>query len=123
MEYDIRLDPHEGEFDEDTGTGKAWFKGTLGVVIVAAAIFIVGPAQAHDTKANRCAAEDEIKVPWDYTNGKYRCVHQDEYVAEVIENSYRNPAVSRTVRGSVCEHPRWWERNHGITVMPEACDG
>lgn len=82
----------------------------------------IGIAQAHGEKAG-CAAEDEIKVVAEFSEGHkhYTCVHRDDFVAAAIENGYRNPAVSRTVRGSVCEHPRFWSRQHGITVMPEAC--
>lgn len=125
MEYDPLLDEHEGENDYDEANPHTKrIAAALGVVALASVVLFTGvPTQAHGV-GGKCVTEEYIKIPSRYgeQHGHYRCVHPDDYVAGFIENSFKNSAVSRTVRGSVCEHPRWWKRNHGITVLPEACD-
>lgn len=109
----------------------------LEAIVVAIASFFVGlcllgmisvanQAVAHGVRS-RCVTEEYIKVieRYDVQEGHvhYRCVHPDYYVEDFITEYYRNPAVSRTVRESVCTHKRFWKRQHGITIMTEACDG
>lgn len=84
-------------------------------------------AKAHHTKRVSACAEDEMLAgAGNFRHGKwtrYVCVHPDDVTAETIENDWTNPAVYATVKGSVCDHPRFWYRQTGISIMPEACDG
>ena len=48
---------------------------------------------------------------------RYECAHVDTIVGSVRNE----PELARAFRFHVCENPRFWARNHGIDVMPEAC--
>lgn len=104
-----------------------WIGFCVGVLLTLTAVVILlpHPSDAHGV-GGRCQTEEYLKVidRYDVEEGHvhYTCVHPDDYISETIENSYRNSSVSRTVRGSVCEHRRWWYRHHGISILPEACD-
>lgn len=94
----------------------------IATALVAAAIVALAlmPAEAH---GRRCSSEDQILVleRLDESHSHWTCVHTDDFIAEAIENNYRNTAVHATVVGSVCEHRRFW-RHQGIEpAVTETC--
>jgi hypothetical protein len=105
----------------------------LAVVIAAALGLAAMPnveAAGEETRPRvpRCAEDELIVGRGDYsgTSGtwsRYECAHIDDIGPEWIENDYRNAAVYATVRGSVCVHPRFWNREAGIRAsVTETCE-
>lgn len=108
-------------------------KGTMVLIVLLFVLGIVGGmerAEAHETERTRkvpaCAEDEMLDGVGNFGNGrwdKYVCVHPEDVAASQIEHHYKDPTINATVAGSVCEHPKFWERTQGITIMPEACDG
>lgn len=100
-----------------------WVGVLLTLTLVVA--FLPHPSEAHGV-GQKCETEEYIKIPYRYAvedgHVHYACVHPDDYVSAFNETYYRNPAVYSSVKGSVCEHRRFWKRQVGITIMAEACD-
>lgn len=123
-----------GWLDSDCHTHERERVGTIGRALLGGFAFLVGFAVCSSTEAQAhhwnhrvpvCAEDEVMEGRGDFDHGKwsrYACIHPDTITSETIENDYRNPAVYAYVRGSVCEHPRFWNRQVGISVMPEACD-
>lgn len=75
-----------------------------------------------ERKVPKCAEDEVIAGRGNFAHGyweRYVCTHPDDITAETIENDYRNPAVYATVRGSVCDHRRFWNREVGIKPSVE----
>lgn len=90
-------------------------------------VVMVNVADAgHSGGVPACEEDELVAGRGNFEHGKwsrYVCVHPDDITSETIENDYRNPAVYATVVGSVCEHPRFWNREAGIRAsVSETCD-
>lgn len=77
----------------------------------------------HTKPMPRCHEDETLLLGYgDFEHGRwsdYMCVHPDDYISESIENGYRHPSVYVYVRGSVCEHRRFWNREVGIRPSVE----
>lgn len=104
---------------------------TVVVWMAVAAILLFAVAElavAHGDgpRVPRCLEDEMLEGRGNFGNGRwdrYACVHPDDVAAYMIEVHYKDPSIHSTVGGSVCEHPRFWNRSEGISIMPEACDG
>ena len=80
----------------------------------------------HPVKASQpeqeCQQEDEIKVPVDFPD-YWECTTADDWVGRFIRHHYNNGDVGSAVERTVCGHGKYWYRHHGVSIMPEACDG
>lgn len=57
----------------------------------------------------------------------YECTHEDEvrdrYFKEATGAAWdRTWMAGRIVRKQICQHRRWWNRQHGVSIMPEGCE-
>ena len=89
-------------------------------------VYKMGAANAGTSpRVPRCAEDEYLQGVGEFSRGRwtrYVCAHIDDSGPEWIENDFRNPAVYATVRGSVCEHPRFWKREVGIVrAVSETC--
>ena len=107
-------------------TGLMWVGGFATAAILCEGSLVAPALGHHAGRVPACAEDEMVAGRGDFEHGKwtrYVCVHPDDVVAETIENDHRNPAVHASVAGSVCEYRRFWKRQQGITILPEACDG
>lgn len=92
------------------------FGGAVGVGITAAS------AEEDRPRVPRCAEDEMVDGRGDFENGRwsrYVCVHPEDVAAGEIEHHYNDPTIYATVRGSVCEHGRFWRREVGIEPAAE----